>query len=240
MGATFDSRLADIAALLDAGPGIDETLAVLDLLESPPVSRFVLEEGKLYSETLPKGLDPPFTEAQRHLHFLWDYFDRLPLSLMVPFSIPLRRLLAERLFKACGMAFICEENVRFNFGQFLEAGDNVFFNRGCFLDTKGGIRLGDSVALAEDVRIFTHGHNEASHIERTYDPVTIGSYAKVFAGATILPGVTIGEQAIVASGALVTRDVPPGAVAAGIPAKVIRQRHTDGRSPEDLDHIWLF
>ena len=240
MGATFDSRLSDIAGLLDAGPGIDETLAVLDLLESPPVPRFVLEEGRLYSETLPKGTNPPFTQAQRHLHFLWDCFDKLPLSLMVPFSIPFRRLVAERLFGTCGMAFICEDSVRFNFGQFLEVGDNVFFNRGCFLDTKGGVRLGDSVALAEDVRIFTHGHDEASHIERTYEPVTIGSYAKVFAGATILPGVTIGEQALVASGALVTHDVPPGTVAAGIPAKVIRQRRSDGRPPEDLDHIWLF
>ena len=61
--------------------------------------------------------------------------------------------------------------------------------------------------------ITTHSHSEASHMERTYAPVVIGDYAKVYSGTTIMPGVTIGEQAIVASGAIVTRDVPANMVA---------------------------
>ena len=236
----FSCRLRQAEELLAR---VHEPEAVLDLLaiiEAPPLEYDTVCRISLYAETLPKAEEHPFSPAERHMHFLWDAFDKLPLCLIVPFSIPFRRLVAERLFARCGRAFVCEENVRFNFGQFLEVGDNVFFNRGVFLDTKGGVVIGDSAALAEDVRIFTHGHDEASHMTRTYAPVVIGAYAKVYAGATIMPGVTVGEQALVASGAVVTHDVPPNMVAAGIPAKVIRERRTCGRCGEELEHIWLF
>ncbi len=108
------------------------------------------------------------------------------------------------------------------------------------LDSQGGITLGDNVGIFEYVRIFTHSHSEASHIERAYRPVAIGSYAKIYSGATILPGVTIGEEAIVASGAVVAEDVPAGMVAAGVPARVLRPRRREGRAADDLDHIWLY
>jgi acetyltransferase-like isoleucine patch superfamily enzyme len=55
----------------------------------------------------------------------------------------------------------------------------------------------------------------------------------------ILPGVIIGEQALVAAGSIVAKDIPSNTVAAGIPAKVIRERNSDGKSGEDLDHVWL-
>lgn len=100
--------------------------------------------------------------------------------------------------------------------------------------------IGNSVALAEDARIFTHSHSEASHMIREYKPVVIEDYAKIFAGATILPGVTVGRESIVAAGATVTADVPSHTVVAGAPAKVIRERKTEGRHEDELDHIWLF
>lgn len=236
----FRARLDEAARLI--GDGLDgaSIRRVLRLCEAPIPSDEALDHLRLYSETLPKGREPGFTDEQRYLHALWDLFDRGPASITVNFSIPFRRLIAARLFRQCGPAFICEEQVRFNFGQFIAVGQNVFFNRGVFLDSKGGIAIGDDVALAEDVRIFTHGHSEASHMERTYQPVTIGSRAKVYAGATILPGVTIGEEAIVGSGSIVSHDVPAGMVAVGVPAKVVRERRTEGRHGEDLDHLWLF
>ena len=116
----------------------------------------------------------------------------------------------------------------------------MFFNRGVFLDTKGGVHLGNSVALAEDVRIFTHTHSEASHIARTYGRVVVEDYAKIYAGATIMPGVTVGSQAIVAAGSMVNQNVPPNMVVAGTPARVIRERKTEGHEGDALDHIWLF
>ncbi len=240
MDDVFDATLKRIEAIVKSGLDADGTMRILELLQAPPISQDILRRAKIYSEALPKAQECPFTEEQRFLHFLWDAFDKLPLSLITPFSIPFRRHLAHRLFKKCGKALIVEENVRFNFGQFLEVGSNVFFNRNVFLDSKGGIFIGEAVALAEDVRVFTHSHCEACHMERTYAPVHIGDYAKVYSGATIMPGVTIGEQAIVASGAIITKDVPANMVAAGIPAKVIRERKTQGKHREELDHIWLY
>ena len=125
--------------------------------------------------------------------------------------------------------------MRFNFGQLLEVGDDVFLNRGVFLDTKGGVTIGDATAFAEWVAVFSHGHSEADHVVRTYAPVAIGPYVKVYAGATILPGVTVGDEAIIAARALVNRDVAPGMVVAGIPAKPVRARASEGRHGEALD-----
>jgi acetyltransferase-like isoleucine patch superfamily enzyme len=68
----------------------------------------------------------------------------------------------------------------------------------------------------------------------------IKDYAKIYTGVIILPGVTIGEQAIVAAHAVVTKNVPANMVVAGSPAQVVRERKTEGKSGEALDHIWLF
>lgn len=240
MSDPFESKLARAEHLIAAGLDAAATGEVLRLIQGPELPQEVLERVMLYNETLPRAADCPYTPAERYLHFLWDAFDKTALSLIVPFSIPFRRLIGKHLFKACGAAMIAEENVRFNFGHLLELGDGVFFNRGVFLDSKGGIMLGAAVGLAEDVRIFTHSHSEASHIERTYGKVVVQDYAKIYAGATIMPGVTIGEQAIVAAGAMVNSDVPPNMVVAGIPARIIRERKTGGRTGEELDHLWLF
>lgn len=232
--------LGELKSILDEGPDTGGTERVLSLLELPPVQENLLEEMRIYSEYLPKSAESPFSPEQRHLHFLWDAFDRSPLSLSMNVAFPFRRMIAQKLFRECGKNFNSEGDVRFNFGQFLSLGDDVFFNRGSFFDTKGGVSIGNFVGIGEFVRIFTHNHSESDHAIRTYAPVRIGDFAKIFAGAMILPGVTIGEQSIVAGGAIVTTDVPPDSVAAGIPARVIRERKTEGKRGKDLDHIWLY
>jgi len=240
MADLLENKLIRVENLIAAGLDAAATGEILQLIEGPKLSPDILDRVMLYNETLPRAADFPYTPQQRYLHFLWDVFDKTAFSLIVPFSIPFRRLIGKHLFKACGQAMIAEENVRFNFGHLLELGDGVFFNRGVFLDTKGGIIIGNSVALAEDVRIFTHNHSEASHIERSYGQVLVGNYVKIYAGATIMPGVTIGSQAIVAAGAMVNQNVPPNMVVAGIPARIIRERNNEGRTGDELDHIWLF
>ncbi len=240
MTPVFDPLLAEIQDILAAGLDIRGTQVIWGLLGGQPLPEAWLGGMKLAAETLPKALERPFTQEERLLHFLWEALDRLPASLMVPLSLPLRRLLAARIFKKCGKAFLAEEGVRFNFGQDLEVGDNVYLRRGAILDTQGGLTIGHSVSIGEDVRIFTHAHSEASHIERFYKPVVIEDFAKISTGAIILPGVSIGREAIVSSGAVVGQNVPMNAVAAGSPAVVVRQRQTDGRHGESLDHIWLF
>jgi len=204
------------------------------------VSESVLSELRMYSDTLPVGVEiNPYSDEERFVHFIWDCFEKTALSLCIDFSIPFRRELARKLFKGCGRNFICESGVSFNYGHQITVGSDVFFNRGVFIDSKGGVTIGDGVCLTEDVRIFTHGHSESVHHERSYAPVVIESYAKIYTGVTILPGVTIGEGAIAAAGSMVAKDVAPYSVVAGTPAKVIRDRRTAGNRGRQLEHVWL-
>jgi acetyltransferase-like isoleucine patch superfamily enzyme len=118
-------------------------------------------------------------------------------------------------------------------------GDDVFINRNAFLDSKGGIEIGNSVGLGERVMIFTHSHSESVRSERTCAKVVTGDFVKVYGEAMILPGITLGEQSIVAAKSMVTKDVEPDTFVAGVPAKPVRDLRTEGRTGAELDHIWL-
>jgi len=239
MGTTIALELAAVERLLDGELEAGAVAQVLERLGAPGFPAHLLPEGRLYNEYLPKAAEIGITPRQRALHLLWDAFDKLPLSVVAAFAIPFRRLIAERLFKRCGHSFIADEGVRFNFGQLLEVGDDVFLNRGAFLDTKGGVTIGDAACLTEWVAVFSHSHSEADHALRSYAPVVIEAYAKIYSDAIILPGVTVGTEAIVAARALVNRDVEPGTLVAGIPAKPVRARASEGRHGERLDHVWF-
>jgi len=111
-----------------------------------------------------------------------------------------------------------------NLGIFTRIGKNVFINHDCtFLDI-GGITLEDDVLIGPKVSLITESHpiNPAERKSLLVNPVVIKRNAWIGAGATILPGVTVGENAVVASGAIVSKDVPANTVVAGIPAKVIK------------------
>ena len=112
-----------------------------------------------------------------------------------------------------------------NFGRFISLGRKVFINHGCtFLDL-GGITIEDEVLIGPKVNVVSEGHPLDPKGRRVLDlkPVLIKRNAWIGAAATILPGVTVGENAVVAAGALVTRDVPANTVVGGVPAKIIRE-----------------
>jgi len=111
-----------------------------------------------------------------------------------------------------------------NFGQFIRVGRNVFINHGCtFLDL-GGITIEDDVLIGPKVNIITEDHplSPADRKKLGVKPILIKRNAWIGAAATILPGVTVGENAVVAAGALVNKDVPANSVVGGVPAKVIK------------------
>ena len=111
-----------------------------------------------------------------------------------------------------------------NFGQFIRLGKNVFINHNCsFLDI-GGVTIEDDVQIGPSVKLTSENHplDPADRKTVLLQPILIKRNAWIGAGATILPGVTVGENAVVAAGAVVSRDVPPNTVVAGIPAKVMK------------------
>lgn len=111
-----------------------------------------------------------------------------------------------------------------NLGIFTSIGKNVFINHDCtFLDI-GGITIEDDVLIGPKVSLITESHplNPSERKSLLVKPIVIKRNAWIGAGATILPGVTIGENAVVAAGAVVSKDVPANTVVAGIPAKVVK------------------
>ena len=112
-----------------------------------------------------------------------------------------------------------------NFGRFIQLGKNVFINHACSFLDMGGITIEDEVMIGPKVNLITENHplDPASRRVMLCKPILIRRNAWIGAGATILPGVTIGENAVVAAGAVVTSDVPANSVAAGVPAKIIKQ-----------------
>lgn len=111
-----------------------------------------------------------------------------------------------------------------NLGIFTRIGKNAFINHDCtFLDI-GGITIEDDVLIGPKVSLITESH-PLNPIERKVllvKPVVIKRNAWIGAGATILPGVTVGENSVVAAGAVVSKDVAANTVVAGIPATVIK------------------
>lgn len=112
-----------------------------------------------------------------------------------------------------------------NFGRFIQIGKNVFINHACSFLDMGGITIEDEVLIGPKVNLITENHplNPADRKSLISKPILIKRNAWIGANASILPGVTIGENAVVAAGAVVSRDVADNSIVGGVPAKLIKQ-----------------
>ncbi len=111
-----------------------------------------------------------------------------------------------------------------NFGKFISLGKNVFINHACSFLDMGGIIIEDNVQIGPKVNLITENHSvdPADRKALLAKPVIIRKNAWVGAGATILPGVTVGENSIVAAGAVVNKNVPNNTIVGGVPAVVLK------------------
>ena len=115
-------------------------------------------------------------------------------------------------------------------GRNLIVGDDVDFARGVLVTTDGGVSIGDRVLIGYGTHILSSNHIVPKAPARIFDsghskaPVSIESDVWIGSNCIILPGVTVGEGAVVAAGSVVTKDVPAFTYVAGVPAKVIKLR----------------
>ncbi len=111
-----------------------------------------------------------------------------------------------------------------DFGKNITIGKDVFINSGCHFQDQGGIEIGDGTLIGHNVVLATINHdlNPKENRKNHYAPIKIGAHVWIGSSATVLPGVTIGNYAVIAAGAVVTRDVPAMTVVGGVPAKVLK------------------
>lgn len=235
----IQNRLNDFQKLVDEGMDAKNTVIALKLIGIDGYDEDTIKSFKLWGDYMPMSDENPYTEAQRNLHILWESVDRVPLGVNCAFAVPFRQIIAKKLFKKCGEGFVANEGCRFNYANQIEIGDNVSWNAGCYIDSKGGVKFGDFAMLTEYVKIFSHSHSEYDHMQREYNGVEIGPYAKVYTNASILPGVKLGTGAVVATGAIVTKSVDDFTLVSGIPARVQRMRKFDGKYLKEMNQYMM-
>ena len=111
-----------------------------------------------------------------------------------------------------------------DFGKNITVGENVFINACCHFQDHGGVSIGDGCQIGHNVVFATLNHGLAPKERKsTYPaPIVLGRNVWVGSNATILQGVTIGDNAVIAAGAVVTKDVAPNTVVGGVPAQFIK------------------
>ncbi len=138
-----------------------------------------------------------------------------------------RTELLKELFGSTGERIYLESNFRCDYGYNIHVGENFYANFDCTLLDGGRITIGKNCMMAPGVHIYTNTHpvnaeQRITEVEYT-KPVTIGDNVWIGGRAVINPGVTIGHNAVVASGAVVIKDVPDNVVVGGNPAKIIKK-----------------
>lgn len=143
-----------------------------------------------------------------------------------------REDMLRHLFGKCGRNVRVNQPVFVDYGVNTSIGDNSLINMNCTLLDTAGISIGSNTLIGPDVKIYTATHPQRSeerffvgddgqtHIRTLVQPVTIGNGVWIGGGAIILPGVSIGDNALIGAGSVVTQDIPANVVACGVPCTV--------------------
>lgn len=211
------------------------------LSEASRLADEVGQSGDFHVPPDPFKGDGVDAEADPRLYYtmFWRMFDRTPASMIQGFAIPLRRILAKKIFKHCGDGVIFHHHVLFSDGGNISLGDGVLVNRYAMLDDRTSIDVGAYTMIAAGVTIETHTHpfddfsRPISYSGRGHAPVSIGANCVVGYNAVLMAGVTLGYRSLVGANSVVTKDVPDFTVVGGVPAKPIKQI----LPPEDGDPL---
>lgn len=144
-----------------------------------------------------------------------------------------RKYLMGQIFGKLGQNVHLEAPFYLDYGYRTTIGDDFFSNFNLTILDGGGVEIGDRVFIGPNVGIYTANHpTDVRRREKGYEwalPVKIGNKVWIGGGVTILPGVTIGDNTVIAAGSVVTIDIPANVVAAGNPCKVIKEAEEGDR-----------
>ena len=182
----------------------------------------------MFLEHLNKGLTVDGgSEAHEFMHKVSQEALRITSVLNNTYHSPveIRKLFSELTGKPVDASFGLFPPFYTDCGKNITVGKNVFINSGCRFQDQGGITIGDGALIGHNAVLTTLNHDFSPERRTSMHPapVVIGKNVWLGASVTVVPGVTIGDNAVIAAGAVVTKDVPAGTIAAGVPAKVLSE-----------------
>ena len=182
-------------------------------------------------------------ERDAYANELFQEAIRIGMELNTKYHTPeeLREIMGRLIGKQVDHSFRMFPPFYTDFGKNIAIGKDVFINSGCHFQDQGGIEIGNGALIGHNVVLATINHdlNPKENRKNHYAPIKIGSHVWIGSNATILPGVTIGDYAVVAAGAVVTRDVPAMTVVGGVPAKVLKVvKELSGTIPTEEKEYW--
>lgn len=135
-----------------------------------------------------------------------------------------RELMAQLTGKAVDKSVTVFPPFFSDFGKNITLGKRIFINSGCKFQDQGGVVVGDDCLIGHNTVVATLNHDldPARRADMHPGPVVIGRNVWIGSNVTVLPGVTIGDNAVVAAASVVTKDVPENAIVVGSPARVVR------------------
>ena len=179
------------------------------------------EKEKMISGKPYKAFDDELVNERRYAKEL--IFD---FNSFRPNEIVNRNGLIKRLLGKIGNSFIIEPPFRCDYGYNIEIGENFYSNYNLIILDCAKVLIGDNVIIGPNVSIYTAGHPVHYEIRNQgYEyafPVSIGNNVWIGGNAVINPGVSIGDNSVIGSGSVVTKDIPGNVIAAGNPCKVLR------------------
>jgi len=138
--------------------------------------------------------------------------------------VRVRELLAELIGKPVDETVTVFPPFYADFGKNITLGKRIFINAGCKFQDQGGVSIGDDCLIGHNTVLATLNHDldPAKRADLHPAPIVIGRNVWIGANVTILPGVTIGDNAVIAAASVVTKDVPDSTIVVGSPARVVR------------------
>ena len=165
-------------------------------------------------------------ERDAYANELFQEAVRIGMELNTMYHTPeeLREIMGRLIGKKVDRSFRMFPPFYTDFGKNITIGKDVFINSGCHFQDQGGIEIGDGALIGHNVVLATINHdlNPKENRKNHYAAIKIGAHVWIGSNATVLPGVTIGDYAVVAAGAVVARDVPAMTVVGGVPARVLK------------------
>ena len=165
-------------------------------------------------------------ERDAYANELFQEAVRIGMELNTKYHTPeeLREIMGRLIGKQVDRSFRMFPPFYTDFGKNITIGKDVFINSGCHFQDQGGIEIGDGALIGHNVVLATINHdlNPKENRKNHYAPIKISAHVWIGSNATVLPGVTIGDYAVVAAGAVGRREVPAMTVVGGVPARVLK------------------